>query len=208
MAKSFLDRLANRKKIIVLDTETTGLHPHLDDLLQVSVIDIEGNVLLNRYVRPTKVRAWPDAQLVNQIPPEMVKDEPTIQELMQQIQPIIQSADCIIGYNVAFDISFLQWANCEFPSWGGDDPDCLIVDVMELFAAIYGEWNSYYGNYKWQSLRCAADHYSYDWSKVAAHNSLGDCFATLYVWNQMVAKGDVVKAEQLILTANTQGLPD
>jgi DNA polymerase-3 subunit epsilon len=200
---SLLDLFKNRKKILILDTETTGVQPHLDELLQVSIIDGDGNVLFDRYIRPTRAIMWPDAELVNHISPEMVQNEPTIEELLPQIQSIIQSADCIIGYNVSFDIDFLRWANCDFPEWGGDDPKCLIIDVMELFAPIYGVWNSYYGNYKWQSLRIAADHYGYDWSSIAAHNSLGDCFATLHVWNRMVAKGDVQKAERLILEANT-----
>lgn len=33
-------------KSIVIDTETTGLDPFHDELLQVSIIDEEGNVLL------------------------------------------------------------------------------------------------------------------------------------------------------------------
>ena len=37
---------------IVIDTETTGLDPFHDELLQVSIIDEEGNVLFDSYFKP------------------------------------------------------------------------------------------------------------------------------------------------------------
>lgn len=39
---------------IVIDTETTGLDPEKDELLQVSIIDDEGNVLFNSLFRPER----------------------------------------------------------------------------------------------------------------------------------------------------------
>lgn len=58
---------------------------------------------------------------------------------------------------------------------------------MEDFAKIYGEWNSVRGSYKWQKLTRAAEYYGYDWSQRAetAHNSLGDCYATLFVYDKI-----------------------
>ena len=37
---------------IVIDTETTGLNPYDDELLQVSIIDGQGNTLFNSYIKP------------------------------------------------------------------------------------------------------------------------------------------------------------
>lgn len=91
------------------------------------------------------------------------------------------NSDTIIGYNTQFDIGFLK-AN------GAIVPDDLeTVDVMEDFAKIYGEWNSARGSYKWQKLTRAAEYYGYDWSQRAetAHNSLGDCYATLFVYDKI-----------------------
>ena len=54
---------------------------------------------------------------------------------------------------------------------------------MEQFAEIYGEWSEWHQNYKWQKLTKAAEYFGYDWGrqKGKAHNSLADCFATLFV---------------------------
>lgn len=41
-------------KKIVIDTETTGLNAKTDELLQVSIIDTDGNVLFDSYFKPTR----------------------------------------------------------------------------------------------------------------------------------------------------------
>lgn len=169
-------------KYIVLDTETTGFHPYDgDELLQVSIIDTDGNVLFDEYFKPQHRTEWKEAEQVNGISPEMVADRPAISEKISEINAIIENSDTIIGYNTQFDIGFLK-AN------GAIVPDDLeTVDVMEDFAKIYGEWNSARGSYKWQKLTRAAEYYGYDWSQRAetAHNSLGDCYATLFVYDKI-----------------------
>lgn len=170
-----------KNKYIIIDTETTGFHPYDgDELLQVSIIDTDGNVLFDEYFKPQHRTEWKEAEQVNGISPEMVADRPAISEKISEINAIIENSDTIIGYNTQFDIGFLK-AN------GAIVPDDLeTVDVMEDFAKIYGEWNSARGSYKWQKLTIAADYYGYDWSEhKEAHNSLGDCYATLFVYDKI-----------------------
>lgn len=170
-----------KNKYIIIDTETTGFHPYDgDELLQVSIIDTDGNVLFDEYFKPQHRTEWKEAEQVNGISPEMVADRPAISEKISEINAIIENSDTIIGYNTQFDIGFLK-AN------GAIVPDDLeTVDVMEDFAKIYGEWNDQRGSYKWQKLTIAADYYGYDWSEhKEAHNSLGDCYATLFVYDKI-----------------------
>jgi DNA polymerase-3 subunit epsilon len=56
---------------------------------------------------------------------------------------------------------------------------------MELFAPVYGEWDEYHGNWKWQKLSTAAAYYGYEWGDECAHDALADCRATLYVWKKL-----------------------
>lgn len=44
-----------------------------------------------------------------------------------------------------------------------------------------------YNSYKWRKLITAAAYYGYDWNCRAegAHNSLADCYATLYVFKKL-----------------------
>lgn len=165
---------------IAMNFEATG-YEYEDELLQLSIINFKGNILFNSYFKPKKHKEWKEAEQVNGISPEMVADRPAISEKISEINAIIENSDTIIGYNTQFDIGFLK-AN------GAIVPDDLeTVDVMEDFAKIYGEWNSARGSYKWQKLTRAAEYYGYDWSQRAetAHNSLGDCYATLFVYDKI-----------------------
>ena len=168
-------------KGIVIDTETTGLDTFEDELLQVSIIDTDGNVVFDSYFKPIRHNEWYEAQNVNHISPEMVADAPTIYEKAAEINAIISQADLVIGYNVGFDLMML--ANNGVISI----KDIKSYDVMERFAKIYGEWSEWYQNYKWQSLARAAEYCGYDWSRQNGkeHNSLADCFATLFVKQNM-----------------------
>lgn len=164
---------------IILDTETTGLTAGKDELLQVSIIDENGRTIIDSYVKPTSCTEWPEAMAVNHITPEMVAAAPTIRDaaLHDQIQAALNAADTIIGYNTEFDLGFLEAA-------GFDIPDRPQIDVMREFAEVYGEISESHNGYKWQKLTTAAAYYDYQWT-IEAHNSLADCFATLYVYNKM-----------------------
>lgn len=180
-------------KYIVLDTETTGLNAAEDELLQVSIIDNEGTVLFDSYIRPTQHTEWAEAERVNHITPEMVDKSPTIEEVMPEINDILKRYDKIVGYNVRFDADFLKHNGAEFSN-------AEYADAMKMFAPIYGEWNDQRGSYKWQKLTIAADYYGYDWSEhKEAHNSLGDCYATLHVYKEINEVIKNQKSEYMLL---------
>lgn len=174
---------------IVLDTETTGLDPSRDELLQISVLDADtGETVLNTYVRPIWTFRWVTAQHINGISPEMVADAPTMEELLPKLRGIFAAAREVIGYNTSFDLDFLGQY--------GISTCASIVDVMEEFAAIYGEWSDYRGDHTWQSLTTCAAYYGYDWGEDKAHDSLVDCTATLFCYKRIQAE-QALKEENL-----------
>ena len=161
--------------MIVFDVETTGLNPEMNEIIQISIIDGDGNTLLNSYVHPYVEERWPEARAVNGIYPYMVKDAPYPHELIPIVKGIFDAAGTIVAYNNEFDLKFL-WL------WGirvGDKPQ---VDVMREFSVVYGDWDDEFMDYRWQKLKTAARYYGY---KYKAHDSLEDVRATLYVYRKM-----------------------
>ena len=95
-------------KIVVFDIETTGIDEHRDEILQVSMIDGDGNVLFNSYVKPYFHTSWDAAEGVHGISPADVANAPYAHEIADQVRSIFDSADMLIAYNGRFDMIFLQ----------------------------------------------------------------------------------------------------
>lgn len=161
---------------VVLDFETTGLSSKYDEILQVSAIDQDGNVLINEYCKPKNIRTWEEAEAIHKISPAMVLDKKPFEDYVEILSNVLTNADEIIIYNADFEISFLKKYGVDFNN--------NIYDLMLEFADIYGQWNEYYGNYTWKSLDDCCLYYGYYLGN--AHDSLEDCKATLYCYNKAI----------------------
>ena len=165
-------------RIIVLDTETTGTG-YSDELLQVSIIDTEGRELYNSMIKPMFHDEWSETARINHINKTDVETAPYLINEAGTIADIINSAHTIIGYGVSFDIEMLEKYGIPL------NTNTKIIDVMEMFAPVYGEWSDKYGCYRWQKLTTCAAYFGYDWKEMRAHDSLADCQATLFCYNKL-----------------------
>ena len=118
--------------IATIDFETTGLKAGEDEVLQVSIIDENYNVLLNVYCRPNNKGSWEDAQAVHGITPLMVANELPFERYVPTVLDILSKADKVIAYNAAFEDSYLKAYGIEV------DPEKLRpVDVPIIEADIH-----------------------------------------------------------------------
>ena len=161
--------------IVTIDFETTGLKAGKDEVLQVSIIDEDYNILLNTYCRPMIITNWKEAEKVHGITPQRVEYCADFLRYVGAVRDILRKADNVMAYNVEFENSFLY-------SYGIDIDPGKWIDPMITFARIYGEYDRYHDSYKWQSLTKCADYYGY---KFKAHDSLEDVKATLYCYKKM-----------------------
>lgn len=116
-----------RIKTIIFDTETTGLNPREDEIIQISIIDGLGNVLINELVHPYWKKSWSEAARVNGITPDRVANAPYPHELIPKVKGIFAAADLLVAYNNQFDLNFLE-------QWGIQTTGKKQYDVMMAFA--------------------------------------------------------------------------
>lgn len=180
MHDNIWDALAS-ENYVVLDTETTGLD---GEVCQVGIIDATGKTLLDILVKP--VHPIPeDATRVHGITNDDVADALNFGAVRPIIINLISGRDVIV-YNATFDRKLLHLsAEAEglpkvdykgFSRW-----HC----AMEAFAPIYGEYNAYYGTYRWKSLSIAAAYFGIEAD--GAHTAIADCRTTLAVCKAMLA---------------------
>lgn len=163
-----------------LDTETTGLHPPQDKLVEVAIINEAGDVLLDALVNPRRPIGF--ATTIHGISDEMVENAPTLEDLWPKISGIIQDNHVVI-YNAKFDTRF-------FP----DNLNCAakISCAMLKFAPIFGQRHPSYQDFTWQKLSTAAEYINYEWVG-NAHRALADTRATraLWIWMTSISSGEV-----------------
>lgn len=156
---------------LFLDTETTGLTDR-DEICEIAVLDLAGQVLINSLVKPARKREWAAAAEIHGISREMVENEPTFRELLPELDRILVGRTVLV-YNAEFDTNKL-WSTAQangldendlhpwwVPTQNGPDAQPLNYKslwrcAMNLYAMYNGEWNEHHQSYTWIRLSTAA----------------------------------------------------
>lgn len=165
---------------IFLDTETTGLTP-MSEIVEISVIDHDGSLLLDTLVRPTRPIPW-DAILVHGITDTMVSDAPTWPQVWHKLEAILR--DRYVGiYNADFDLRMMRQSHSLYGlSWQNDSFSHFCI--MKLYAQFYGQARGRYGTPRWQSLSDAARQCGIPVEN--AHRAQADTRLAMAVFNYML----------------------
>ncbi|MEG2037209.1 MAG: exonuclease domain-containing protein [Ruthenibacterium sp.] len=176
-------------ELAVIDFETTGLSPAADEVLQVSILDENGAVLMNELCGPRRHTSWDSAQRVHGIAPERVAGLPPFETHCDAVREILSGAKRVVAYNAPFERSFLNAY--------GIDAQALhwAADPMETFAA-------YFGGVK-RTLSVAAGFFG---CELAAHDALLDVRATLLLLRGLESGGPLAYAMRDAAEVETDGI--
>ena len=140
------------QKPIYIDTETTGVGVN-DQIIEVSVIDYDGKVLIDQLVKPVGMISA-EAMSIHGITNEKVSDAPRWDTVWPEVEAVL--ANRAVGiYNAEFDLRMLQQTHQKnWLRWNAPEGANFFC-IMKLYAQFYGEWNNQRGGYRWQSLDAA-----------------------------------------------------
>ena len=136
---------------LYLDTETTGIGPAAE-VIEVGVVDNQGQVLYSSLVRPRGV-IEPEALRVHNIQPEVVATAPGWQHVWPELRTVL--AGSLVGaYNSDFDLRLIkQSLQRAWLRW--DLPYSSFFCIMKLYARFAADWNPERRSYRWHSLDAA-----------------------------------------------------
>lgn len=190
---------------VVFDTETTGLLPDRDEVVQIGAVRIVNGRLVggerfDMLVNPGRPIPATSTR-VHGISDDMVAGAPTMAEAGARFRKFAQGA-VLVAHNAPFDMAFLQ-RDAEAAGTRMDHP---VMDTVLLSAVLFGGSAEH-------TLDAIADRLGVEIPEVLRHSALGDAEATAAVLLKMLpmleARGLRTFGEVLTaMRGHTRILPD
>ncbi len=152
---------------LILDTETTGLDPAKDEILELALVELDGTVVLNTLIQCRGIIP-DDAIAVHGITNEMLHGQPTFPDLWQQLLPFLSRP--LVIYNTAYDIPMLAYGALRYGlHMSRPDAHCLMCRYTEYRVGSTGSY---------QRLETACREFGIE---IGTHRALTDAQATRQV---------------------------
>ncbi len=155
---------------VVFDTETTGLTPSNDEIVQIAAVRIVNGRRVRREVFDTLVdpqRPIPQSSTeVHGITEDMIKGAPTITEAGKRFHDFARGA-VLVAHNAPFDMEFLR----RHEKGIGVRFDHPVLDTVLLSAVVFGQLEQH-------SLDALTARLGITIPEEARHTALGDTVAT------------------------------
>lgn len=138
-SKTYMERKSNKypNNYIVFDTETTGLHPEVDKIIELSAIKFVDHVKVDEfsYLVNPKVKLDPIITKVTGLNDNDLKDAPTIKEVLPQFIEW-SNGFTLVAHNAPYDVKMIA---CE--CYRNNIPmfDNKVIDTLNLAKKIFNE---------------------------------------------------------------------
>ena len=155
-----------KNEYVVLDTETTGIM-HDDEIIQLSIVNLDGEVLYNSYFKPQKQSHW-GALKKHKLTDEFLADKPLWKDEWYKIAKILKTKNVLI-HNATFDQRLIEQTCSRY----NIEIDFKIDSYCTM---LYCK-----NKYGYSKLETVLEKNKISFDSDVLHNSLVDCFMTLKV---------------------------
>ena len=174
------------KHYTVVDTETTGLDPQKNRLIEIAAIRIRGGKETARFetlIKPGRKLSKKITEITG-ITDEDLRDAPMPQDALQQFMDFLQD-DIIVAHNANFDVNFIydSLQRCALPPLKNN-----FVDTLRLAKFVLPCMEDY-------KLSSLANYYQIP--QPVAHRALADCETTAQLLQKLE---EDIKARSIDLT--------
>lgn len=206
-------------RILVFDTETSGLNPQWNVILQLSyqIVDSDSWTTLktvNHYFAwpENKARVTQEAIAVNGLTEELLSSK-QLSDRKTALNEFVSdkdSCDLLVAHNLEFDKNFIIATCREEGVKYANSGWAKSYDTMKRttsFCQIHKDWGS---GYKWPKLTELADCLCIDYSNISLHDSSGDVELTKLCFEGIVAKGlySIPKESDITMTLHVESPDD
>ena len=157
----------------VFDLETTGISFRTEKITEVGIMKIKNGEVIDEFcsfVNPEKPIPMKVQEITN-ITDDMVKDAPTIEELLPKVMEFFGDS-VLVAHNADFDTGFIRY-NCEKY---GIKFDNTYLDTLRLAKDLFPDYKKYKLGIIAENLGIKVD---------VAHRALDDVDTTVKVFNVM-----------------------
>lgn len=113
---------------IAVAVRSTGYDADSDEVLQLAIVDLDGNQLFSQTVKPQNKEEWAASDATGGLTPADVADLPELYQYEQEISDLFENAEVVVGQHVPFLDEVIESSWVTLPSYDGQD-------LISLFCA-------------------------------------------------------------------------
>lgn len=122
----------SKYNVVICDTETTGLGKG-HEIIDIALVDIDGNTLFQSYVKPYTAKISDKAASIHRLTAEKLSDSPHFSDIWSTIESILEDK-VLVTYNANFDIPMIRRS---IQACGDRAPNIEAVCLMKLVQAYF-----------------------------------------------------------------------
>ena len=161
---------------VVFDIETTGLDARTCKITEIAACKVKNGEIVDEFstfVNPECIIPK-EVQELTHITPDMVKDAPTIEEILPKFLDFI-SGSVLVAHNAKFDVGFIRHFANEQKIWDKMTP--YVMDTLVIARELYPTFENHKLGTLAENLGVTLE---------GAHRAINDTRATVYVMLKML----------------------